>query len=84
MLIIFCLCSQYSEKRFTESLKAVYFVMSDFTKKYNRAAVLRLEQEIEGVYVSNLRRECFQERATSEFIFLKHYTSSLLLQGVLL
>lgn len=66
--LLWCIdCSQYSERRSTENLKAQYFVMTDFNKKYNRAAVLRLEQEIEGLYVSNLRQECSQERTTSKY-----------------
>ena len=50
----------------------MYYTKSDFDTEYKKGSVdrRRVEEEVEAVYIENLRHACYQEQINSKTLFV--------------
>lgn len=61
--VYYILCfRKFSHGLTTDKLGVKYFVQNGFSKVYHGNTLRKLEREIENVYVTNLRQECYKEQ----------------------
>ena len=64
----FC-CREYHQSRLTTNLNVHYYTKSGFDKEYPKgsAALKKVEEDVEGEYISSLQNLCYQERVNSKY-----------------